>query len=70
MAQRVLTEVIAALRAQDRTTRWLATRIGMEPSRVWRIVQGQRPMPDDFPARVAEQLHVAENVLFPTEKAS
>ena len=65
MEQRILTEVLAELTGQERTVRWLAIKLSMEPSRVWRICNGQRPMPADVPDRVAEVLGRPVAVLVP-----
>ena len=65
LSHRILLEVIAELEAQERTVRWLAIKLGMEPSRVWRILYRERPMPADFPARVAAVLGKLEADLFP-----
>lgn len=59
------------LETQGRTVAWLARKAGVSVSYAWRMLNGERPLTDEFRDAAAEALGVPVDILFPTEtKAS
>lgn len=57
------------LRQRERTIRWLAFKVGVDPSSLWRILHGQRRARPELRRRIAEVLDLPESILFPEEAA-
>ena len=58
------------LKAQGRTTVWLARQIGLSQSHTYHLVAGQRPMKVDHRLRIATALGVPPEVLQDTREAA
>ena len=54
---------------QGRRKVWLAEQIGVSPSHVTRVMNGERTAGPDFRRRAAELLEVPEHELFPEPTA-
>lgn len=48
---------------------WLARKAGVSVSYAWRMLNGERPLTDDFRAAAAEALGVPVDILFPPKAA-
>lgn len=44
---------------------WLARKAKVDVSYAWRMIQGERPLTDDFRASAADALGVPADILFP-----
>jgi len=53
-----------ALEKQGRTIAWLARKVDLSVSYVWRILKGERPEPDGFRDKVADALDIPAEFLF------
>lgn len=58
------------LERQERSARWLARKVGVDPSLVHRILTGERNPSADFREKAAIALGVSEAALFPQQAAS
>jgi transcriptional regulator with XRE-family HTH domain len=57
------------LEQQGRTVAWLARRAGVSVSYAWRMLNGERPITDEFKVAAADALGVPEDILFPSTPA-
>lgn len=56
--------VVRVLEQQERTISWLARKTGVSVSYAWRMLNGTRPLTQEFRARTAKALNVPEDILF------
>ena len=55
------------LEQQGRTVAWLARKAGVSVSYAWRMLNGERPLTDEFRNAAAEALGVPVDILFPAD---
>jgi transcriptional regulator with XRE-family HTH domain len=53
------------LRQRERSIRWLAAKVGVSDTLLWRVLRGQRRARPELRRRVAEVLELPEALLFP-----
>lgn len=58
------------LEQQGRSMAWLARKSGVSVSYAWRMLNGERPLTDEFQDRAAEALGVPRDLLFPPKAAA
>lgn len=61
------TNLRRVMERQGRRHIWLAEQIGVSPSHVTRVMNGERVPGPEFRARAAEMLEVPESELFPEQ---
>lgn len=54
----------AVLVEQERTVAWLARKCGLSVTYVWRMLNGERPLTDEFKAAAAAALNRPQTELF------
>jgi plasmid maintenance system antidote protein VapI len=52
----------------ERSSSWLARKIGLSPSHLFHILHGRRPLHPIFRLRIAQVLGVSDELLFPEEE--
>lgn len=68
--QDALRNLVATLRANDRSVAWLARRIDTPPTTLANYLSGERRMPEGLLERISSVLGIPASVLAPTEKWS
>jgi transcriptional regulator with XRE-family HTH domain len=56
------------LRQRERTISWLAGKLGISASYMWRVLHGERRPTPRIKRRIAEVLDVPESLLFPEDR--
>ena len=64
------TTVERILDQQGRSIRWLAIKVGVDPSYAWRMLHGERPLTPEFRSSTAEALGVPEDIAFPAAEGA
>lgn len=59
------TPIERVLDQQGRSMSWLARKAGVSVSYAWRMLNGERPLTDEFRTAAAEALGVPVDILFP-----